>query len=104
MRIAFTSPRTTAHIQTLLSSPISTSPITCALWSMKAEDATRGWTPRWGRSTDRLYARHGSVIRGLRGPRCRAGSAAEGQQVIADRADLRLGVAIQLRVERLRII
>src|SRR5256885_5155805 len=55
MRIAFTSPRTTAHIQTLLSSPISTSPITCALWSMKAEDATRGSTPRWGRSTAELY-------------------------------------------------
>jgi len=34
MRIQCTSPRSTAHIHTLLSSPISTLPITCALSSM----------------------------------------------------------------------
>ena len=46
IRIQFTSPRMTTHIQTLLSSPISTSPMTCALSSMKAVGWTRGRTPR----------------------------------------------------------
>ena len=50
MRIRCTSPRMTTDIQTLLSSPISTSPMTCALSSMKAVGWTRGSTPRYGRS------------------------------------------------------
>src|SRR5262245_11488369 len=49
-RITFTSPRTTAHIHTLLSSPISTSPMICALSSMNAVGWTRGAVPRYGRS------------------------------------------------------
>src|SRR3954469_20064348 len=50
-RIQWTSPRSTAHIQTLLSSPISTSPMTCALSSMKAVGWARGDVPRYERST-----------------------------------------------------
>ena len=53
-RITFTSPRTTAHIQTLLSSPISTSPMICALSSMNAVGWTRGAVPRYGRSIQRI--------------------------------------------------
>src|SRR5689334_5318525 len=53
-RIRCTSPRRTAHIQTLLSSPTSTSPMTCADSSMKAEGWTRGTVPRYGRSTVRI--------------------------------------------------
>src|SRR5581483_3097917 len=59
IRMMFTSPRTTAHIHTLLSSPTSTSPMTCALVSMNAVGAIRGLTPRYGRSTARLYGRVG---------------------------------------------
>src|SRR5258707_13419336 len=55
IRIRCTSPRITVHIQTPLSSPISTSPITCALSSTKAVGWTRGIVPRYGRSTDELY-------------------------------------------------
>jgi hypothetical protein len=44
--IQWTSPRITAHIQTLLSSPISTSPMTWALASTKAVEWTRGDVPR----------------------------------------------------------
>src|SRR6266850_4088699 len=57
-RIQWTSPRSTAHIHTLLSSPISTSPMTCALSSMKAVGWARGEVPRYGRSTsDYIEAR-----------------------------------------------
>ena len=41
MRMRFTSPRMTTFIQTLLSAPISTSPMTCADSSTKADGSTR---------------------------------------------------------------
>ena len=46
MRIQWTSPRTTAFIQIDEASPISTSPITCALASMNTLSWTRGEVPR----------------------------------------------------------
>ena len=46
----FTSPRTTTFIQTLLSAPITTSPITCADSSTYADGSTVGTTLRYGRS------------------------------------------------------
>ena len=45
-QVTCTSPRITAHIQTLLSSPISTSPMTWALTSTNALGSTRGEVPR----------------------------------------------------------
>src|SRR5438552_272457 len=130
MRIAFTSPRTTTAIHTLLSSPISTSPMTCALSSMNAVGWTRGRTPRYGRSTDGLYRAGWAGGAGWAGnaatagtffvpayPACpalpasltghnrsvpfRARPAAEGEQVIADRAHLCVGVAAHFGVWRL---
>src|SRR5580765_5327118 len=53
--IQFTSPRMTTHIQTLLSSPISTSPITWAESSMNTLEGTRGMRPRCGRIIDENY-------------------------------------------------
>src|SRR5262245_26743949 len=51
-----TSPRMTAFIQTLLSAPISTSPITWALSSTNAVGCTTGIPPRYGRIiSDELY-------------------------------------------------
>ena len=41
----------TTFIQTLLSCPISTSPMTCALWSIYAVEWTFGRMDRYGRST-----------------------------------------------------
>ena len=57
IRIQFTSPRMTTHIQTLLSSPISTSPITCALSSTKALGWMRGRALVMGESLDGDYMR-----------------------------------------------
>ena len=45
MRIRCTSPRITTFIQTLLASPISTSPMTCALSSTYAVGCTAGRRP-----------------------------------------------------------
>src|SRR5262245_36499524 len=50
MRMTFTSPRMTTFIQTLLSAPISTSPMTCADWSTNADAWTTGKRPLYGRS------------------------------------------------------
>src|SRR5215203_2908403 len=53
--IRWTSPRTTAFIQTDDSAPISTSPITCALSSTYALECTLGATPLYCRSMRSVY-------------------------------------------------
>src|SRR6476469_1995113 len=54
-RMEFTSPRTTTFIQTLLSAPRWTSPITWALASTKAVGSTVGRTDRYGRNIRTYY-------------------------------------------------